>query len=223
MKGTHPIHRRLLDHWIWLKEKPFTSGQAFVDLILLANHTDSKAVIEGDIKIIKSGQVYRSQLTLGKRWGWSRKRVFNFLNLLEKDEMLTHQGLQHGTIITLLNYNELRNSAFDKVAPKVAPRVAPTEHQQHTKGSTYNNDKNVKNDNKDKYLEFVYLTKEEYSLLEARFKSHTTPKIEALNDYIGSTGKKYKSHYHTILNWARKDEANAPKRKLTNADFGPIR
>jgi hypothetical protein len=30
-------------------------------------------------------------------------------------------------------------------------------------------------------------------------------KIERLNNYIGSSGKKYKSHYHTILNWSRND------------------
>ena len=29
--------------------------------------------------------------------------------------------------------------------------------------------------------------------------------IERLNDYIGSKGKRYKSHYYTILNWMRRD------------------
>lgn len=63
--------------------------------------------------------------------------------------------------------------------------------------------------NKEKFLEFVFLTKEEYvKLLKKYSKLDVTNKIEDLNNYIGSKGKKYKSHYHTILTWLRKD---APK------------
>jgi len=38
--------------------------------------------------------------------------------------------------------------------------------------------------------------------------------ITKLNNYIGSKGKKYKSHYHTILNWSRRDI----EQKKTNTD-----
>lgn len=57
------------------------------------------------------------------------------------------------------------------------------------------------------YGEFknVKLKKEEYDKLE---KSNLLPYIEKLSSYIASRGKKYKSHYATILNWARKDKAN---------------
>jgi hypothetical protein len=60
---------------------------------------------------------------------------------------------------------------------------------------------------KDKYLEFVFLTKEEFEKLKTYFGSDVAVnlRIASLNDYIGSKGVKYKSHYHTILNWARKD------------------
>ena len=54
------------------------------------------------------------------------------------------------------------------------------------------------------YGEFknVKLTKEEYAKLE---KSNLLPYIEKLSSYIASKGKKYKSHYATILNWSRKE------------------
>ncbi|MDD5519135.1 MAG: hypothetical protein PHV98_07280 [Candidatus Omnitrophica bacterium] len=59
---------------------------------------------------------------------------------------------------------------------------------------------------KDKYLEFVYLSSKQFKQLEDRFgKERTQEYIERLNNYIGSKGIKYKSHYHTILNWANKD------------------
>lgn len=62
------------------------------------------------------------------------------------------------------------------------------------------------------YLEFVYLSLEEVKKLGDRFgKGGVDIFIERLNGYIGQIGeaaakKKYVSHYHTILNWARKDE-----------------
>ena len=65
---------------------------------------------------------------------------------------------------------------------------------------------------KNTYMDFVSLTKKEYSKLLEKFgEADLKEKITALNDYLGSKGKKYKSHYHTILMWARKD---GPKRTI---------
>ena len=63
---------------------------------------------------------------------------------------------------------------------------------------------NKKEINKEKYGEFenVLLTNEEYHKLE---ESNLLPYIEKLSSYIASKGKKYKSHYATILNWSRKE------------------
>lgn len=59
-------------------------------------------------------------------------------------------------------------------------------------------------DKKEKFGEFnnVMLTKEEYKKLE---NANLILYIERLSSYIASTGKKYKSHYATILNWSRKE------------------
>lgn len=63
------------------------------------------------------------------------------------------------------------------------------------------------------YGEFknVKLTKEEYAKLE---KSNLLLYIEKLSSYIASKGKRYKSHYATILNWARKDKQNTKDEKV---------
>ena len=145
MEGTHPIHRSILDHWVW-EDKPFAMGQAWVDLILLANHTDSKAVLRGLVYVVKRGQVFRSKLILGRRWGWSRGRVNRFLKLLEKDGMITQQAGQHATFITLLNYDRLQNTAFKKRTTDGASDRAPNEHQTDTEQVTYNKDNNDNNE-----------------------------------------------------------------------------
>jgi hypothetical protein len=67
----------------------------------------------------------------------------------------------------------------------------------------------VKKENKNKHLSFVFLSKEEYEKLILKFgEEGTCERIYKLNNYIGSKGKKYKSHYHTILSWESKNERN---------------
>lgn len=59
---------------------------------------------------------------------------------------------------------------------------------------------------KHKYGEYnnVLLTDTELEKLKAEYPDYEA-KIENLSNYIASKGNKYKSHYATIRNWARKD------------------
>lgn len=73
-----------------------------------------------------------------------------------------------------------------------------------------NNKDNIKSNNKKKYMESVFLTEAEHTLLLELYGQNTVSRqIEALNNYIMSKGKKYRSHYHTILAWAKRE--NTPK------------
>jgi len=76
-------------------------------------------------------------------------------------------------------------------------------------------------EDKNIYMEFVKLTVLEYEKLLEKFGDQgLKERIERLNNYIGSKGVKYKSHYHTILNWENKNKKgeNNVHRKPTNAD-----
>jgi len=67
---------------------------------------------------------------------------------------------------------------------------------------------------KHKYGEYknVLLTDEELRKLKTEYSDYEE-RIERLSSYVASTGKKYKSHYATIRNWARKDKEQKPVRK----------
>lgn len=67
--------------------------------------------------------------------------------------------------------------------------------------------KEKESDIKHKYgsLKNVLLTDKELTSLKERFNDFDD-RIENLSMYMGSTGKTYKSHYLTILNWDRKDK-----------------
>lgn len=69
-------------------------------------------------------------------------------------------------------------------------------------------------------FENVKLTDDELAKLKVKFNSHFTEKIEELSIGIESKGYKYKSHYATILSWARQKEKETPAqpKRINNAD-----
>jgi hypothetical protein len=81
----------------------------------------------------------------------------------------------------------------EPVTVTVAEEVTVEETEEEVKGI------------KTKYLDCVLLTDEEHVKLKELFPSSIEDKLSKLNDYVLSVGKKYKSHYHTVLTWARKD------------------
>ena len=114
------LDRKLKSNPLWL-EKPFSKGQAWVDLLLLAQGVDREKMYRGKVQNQKPGVVYTSILFLTKRWGWSRNKVYRFLEELTKDKMVsvqgwtqngtqkrtqndTNNGTTNGTIITIENW-----------------------------------------------------------------------------------------------------------------------
>ena len=102
--GWVPVSRELQDHWMW-EDKPFAHGQAWIDLIMLANYEDTKMPYKGEIIICERGTVNLSISNLANRWGWSRDKTRRFLKLLESDGMVTVTATTHRTTITLENYS----------------------------------------------------------------------------------------------------------------------
>lgn len=146
--GWIKIHRDLTGHWLWNDEK-FTKGQAWIDLILNANHSDNKTLIKGQLVEIKRGEQIRSQVTLSELWKWDRKTVRRFLKVLENDKMITQHSTHLTTVITICNYNEYQETTKD------SPQPNP-----HAKGQARpkcrDTNKNVKNDkNNNKHRELV--------------------------------------------------------------------
>jgi DNA-binding transcriptional regulator YhcF (GntR family) len=103
-KGYIKLHRQIQECWLWNKEK-FSMGQAWVDLLLMANHEDKKTLFEGKLITVKKGQFITSILKLSERWKWNRKTVSNFLKILEEDKMVTTERTTKGTTITIVNWD----------------------------------------------------------------------------------------------------------------------
>lgn len=148
-----------MKHWLW-EDKPFSKGQAWIDLLMLANYTEKKKPQNGEIIVYKRGSVNLSMKQLSDRWGWDRRTVKRFLDLLVNDSMVSVDSTTHGTTITIVNYEVFNNScttngttdsttnAHQNVQPdeqqNVQPMVQPMVQQMPTtnKDNNINNDKN---------------------------------------------------------------------------------
>jgi uncharacterized phage protein (TIGR02220 family) len=77
-RGYVKLWRKVRDNPLWTSEK-FSRGQAWVDLIMLANHKKGFIRKRG-IKIeVERGEVGWSERQLAERWQWSRGKVRRFL------------------------------------------------------------------------------------------------------------------------------------------------
>lgn len=101
--GWIKLHRKIKDNWIWEDPAMF---QAWIDILLMVNHQDKKIKVNGQLTTIRRGEKLTSILKLAERWGWSRKRVMRFLDLLEEDGMCTTIRTPNGTTLKVSNYAE---------------------------------------------------------------------------------------------------------------------
>lgn len=169
-RGWIRLHRKIMDNPFWLKE-PFTPGQAWVDLLLLANHKAGIIWKRGIMIEVKRGQVGHSERTLAARWRWSRNRVKRFfrdLKTMQQIELETEPQNKNVTaLITIVNYdlyqgNDTTNDTTDG---------ATKEPQKGHKRYQNKNDKNGK----------------KFISLEAG---------EVLSYLNGKTGRKYRNTRH---------------------------
>lgn len=108
----------------------------------------------------------------------------------------------------------------DNYLKKVSTNCQPTDNQLTTKCQPLPNltepnltKPNLTKKEKTLFCECVYLFASEYHELVKKFSENgAKERIQALNDAIMSKGYKYKSHYHTILNWERKNNGQTIKK-----------
>jgi hypothetical protein len=197
MEGWISLHRQIIDNEFYFAER-FTKMQAWIDLLLLANHKPTTVFIRGNQIKLTEGQLCYSQLTLSKRWKWNRRTVDNFLSTLQNRNMIHHTKTHLTTIITIVQWNEFQKSAQQ------------TAQQMHNRVHT---DNNVNNDNKNNTPEkFSFDTfwriydkkvaKEKCQKRWARISNDDKEKIiSSLPNYIAATpDKQFRKNPETYLN-----------------------
>lgn len=106
-KGWIRVHRSITDCFIWT-DKPFDKARAWIDLLLLAYHDDKKIMIDAKPFTVERGSYLISRGKLADRWGWSLKKLDNYLRVLEKEDMVTTLSTKKGIVITIVNYDKFQ-------------------------------------------------------------------------------------------------------------------
>lgn len=139
-RGWITLDRKIQEHWLWHKEKPFDYRSAWIDLLLSVNHEERNIPFDGQIVTVKRGSTVTSIRKLSERWGWSNKKVSGFLNLLEQDKMLEQKRTTRCTTLTIVKYDNFQSLGNTKESLK--------KHSGNTQASlkhTNNNDITMSN------------------------------------------------------------------------------
>ena len=135
--GWVKLHRKIFENKLWLSE-PFTKAQAWIDLFANANHENGSFWVRGNEVKIKRGQVGWSEVTMAKRWQWSRMKVRRYLKQLESDTQVRQQKIHKITsIITIIKYDDYQQ------------RDIKLDNRRDNRRDT---NKNNKNDKKNTYI-----------------------------------------------------------------------
>lgn len=114
MSGWVKLYRDIKDHWVYEPNRPKTYREAWEDIILNVNFSAKQSLIKGQLIECERGQSLNSLQTWASLFNWSIAKVRHFFKLLEKDQMITLEGLQYTTRLTVCNYETYQGEATDE-------------------------------------------------------------------------------------------------------------
>ena len=121
-------------------------------------------------------------------------QLFDYQNNIKNDNQteVKPKSNRSQNEVNSITLNRLDKTRLDKSKKEIDKEKEP-----HTLKNSFGEFKNVK------------LTEQEYKNLIIDYgELKANEFITRLDNYIESTGKRYKSHYATILNWIRKEQAD---------------
>lgn len=174
-KGWIAVHRQLQDHWLW-DDKPFSKGQAWIDLLMMANRCDRKFLLGSELVHVQAGDVVTSIAKLCDRWGWSNNKVVRFLKLLEEDGMIMKKSDAKKTVVTIENYSKYSILQNEKAMPErcESDAEAMPERCESTQTTIIDNYNNYNNE--DNYIRYAEI-KDAYNQL-----CPSLPAVKSLSD-----------------------------------------
>jgi hypothetical protein len=150
--GWVKLHRQIVDNSLWTAER-FTRAQAWLDLILLANHKQNLLFIRGNEVKTQRGELCWSILSLAKRWQWNERTVDKYLKWLSKEGMIHYIKSPVTTIISVLKYDFYQGSTEQSTVQNTEQSAEQNTEALLNRVHTNKNVKKVKNEKNDKNKE----------------------------------------------------------------------
>ena len=112
-RGYIKLYRSLKDSKMWYSER-FTKSQAWVDMLMRANHKDGEMFYNYNKYPIPSGSFVTSQRKLSQDWKWSISVVNEFLRYLsEVEHQIEHKTEHQFTHIYIVNWAKYQNVPYE--------------------------------------------------------------------------------------------------------------
>lgn len=217
------LDRRILK-WGWYSDMNVKG--VFLHLLLIASYEDGEYLGNK----IKRGQAIIGTVETANQLGITRQQLRTALSKLEKSGEISKKTTNKFTLITIENYNKyqdvtlISNQRVTNEQPTDNQRVTNEQPTSNQRVTTLKNVKKLKKVKNNIYIrphagefENVKLTKEELDKLQVSYSDCYEEYIEKLSSYLAQTGKRYKSHYATLLNWIRRDGKEKRETKQDNA------
>lgn len=139
MKGWIKLHRSIQNHWLYQERRVFSRYEAWLDMLMMANHKDNRVVLGNEFLDVQRGQFITSIRKLCDKWGWSKTKVTQFLKMLESDEMIVYFSDTKKTVITIGKYGFYQAGEDNEKTEE-----GHIEDTEETRKSTNKNDKETK-------------------------------------------------------------------------------
>ena len=235
-QGWISLHRKIQDNILW-QDKPFSKGQAWIDLLLSANHKKNEVLLGNEVIEVEPGQFVTSIRKLADRWGWSNTKINNFFKLLEKKDMATKKSDTKKTVIKVHKYKDyqgLTNYKNDTKTHQKHNENTSKTYQKHTNNNDNNdlimnnNDINIYVDKIEKvyncWIEYLSdvnearLTKKQKKTILTKIKKWSADDIiKAIKNY----NEVYRSDYYYSHNFTMQkfiEQSNGVPRFLEGLD-----
>jgi len=147
MEGWIKLHRKLMDNPQYFSE-PFCRNMAWVDLLMLANHTKKSFYKRGILVEINKGEIGYDVGTLGKRWRWSNGKVRRWFLTLETEGQIVWQKSNLTSIVSIVNYSNYQGGDTANDNANDIANGQQTVYQTDTN----KNEKNEKNEKKEETI-----------------------------------------------------------------------
>lgn len=143
MEGWIKLYRKIQESWLWKEKRKFSKFEAWIDILLQANHKNTKIIINFKVVQVKKGSFITSETKLAQKWKWDRSTVRRFLEMLEKEKMIRKNATTEYTTISIENWGLYQNEEQEKQQQDNSDTTA--------KQQRHNTDKNDKNDKNNIY------------------------------------------------------------------------
>lgn len=218
LDGWIKLHRHTLENPVIMKDADHFAIWTY--LLLNASHKEHDFML-GSVKTrLKEGQLVTGRKSISDKLKINESKVQRVLKLFENEHLIKQQTNNKNRVISILCWQlEQKDEQQDK--QQTNNKRTASEQQMNT----YNNDKNVENDNKNIYIhipnvEKVQLTQEQYDKLVAEHgKEYIDNKILDLDNYIvNGKGSRYKDHNKVLRSWIRNDK----KQNKKEEEYDPL-